>query len=112
VEGIIRVIDNPAFKDDIWSGSNPNPGSSVAPYKIYNIGNSSPVKLLHFIDAIENALGKKSIKNFLPLQAGDVPATWADVSNLEKELGYKPITKVENGIKSFVSWYKKYYNIE
>ena len=110
VEGIIRVLDNPANKDDKWSGQKPNPGTSVAPYKIYNIGNSSPVKLLDFIDAIESALGKKAIKNFLPLQAGDVPATWADVDDLVENLGYKPQTTIQYGINQFVEWYNSYYS--
>ncbi len=109
VEGIIRVIDNPANKDDKWSGQKPNPGTSVAPYKIYNIGNSSPVKLLDFIEAIESALGKKAIKNFLPLQAGDVPATWADVDDLVENLGYKPQTTIQYGINRFIEWYKIFY---
>ncbi|HOZ13155.1 MAG TPA: NAD-dependent epimerase [Tenuifilaceae bacterium] len=109
VEGITRVIDNLARKDDKWSGKEPNPGTSVAPYKIYNIGNSSPVKLLDFIEAIENALGKKAIKNFLPLQAGDVPATWADVDDLVENLGYKPQTTIQYGINQFIEWYKDFY---
>ncbi len=109
VEGIIRVIDNPANKDDKWSGQKPNPSTSVAPYKIYNIGNSSPVKLLDFIEAIESALGKKAIKNFLPLQAGDVPATWADVDDLVENLGYKPQTTIQYGINRFIEWYKNFY---
>ncbi len=109
VEGIIRVIDNPANKDDKWSGQKPNPGTSVAPYKIYNIGNSSPVKLLDFIEAIESALGKKAFKNFLPLQAGDVPATWADVDDLVENLGYKPQTTIQYGINRFIEWYKNFY---
>ena len=110
VEGIIRVLDNPSKRDENWSGQNPNPGSSVAPYKIYNIGNSSPVMLMDFIEAIERALGKMAIKNFLPMQAGDVPTTWADVSDLTEDLEYKPSTRAENGIQSFVNWYIEYYN--
>lgn len=109
VEGIIRVLDNPAKKDDKWSGQKPNPGTSVAPYKIYNIGNSSPVKLLDFIEAIENSLDKKAIKNFLPLQAGDVPATWANVDDLVENLGYKPQTSIQYGINKFIEWYKDFY---
>lgn len=112
VEGIVRVLDTPSKSDKNWSGKNPNPKSSIAPYKIYNIGNSSPVMLMDFIGAIESALGKKAVKNFLPIQAGDVPATWADVSDLTMELDYKPSTKVEKGIQSFVAWYREYYKIE
>ncbi|MCB8964142.1 MAG: NAD-dependent epimerase [Bacteroidales bacterium] len=111
VEGIVRVIDNPATPDSSWSGANPNPGTSVAPYKIYNIGNSAPVKLMDFIESIEQALGKQAIKNMLPLQAGDVPATWANVDDLVENLGYKPQTSVQYGIGQFVEWYKKYYKI-
>lgn len=111
VEGIVRVIDNPASPDSSWSGANPNPGTSVAPYKIYNIGNSAPVKLMDFIESIEQALGKQAIKNMLPLQAGDVPATWANVDDLVENLGYKPQTSVRYGIGQFVEWYKKYYKI-
>jgi len=112
VEGIVRVIDTPSKRDESWTGSNPNPGSSIAPYKIYNIGNSSPVKLLDFIDTIERALGKKATKNYLPIQAGDVPATFANVDDLVDDLGYKPSTTVNDGIRSFVDWYKDYFNIE
>jgi len=111
VEGIVRVIDNPPRGNPEWTGANPDPGTSIAPYKVYNIGNSSPVRLMDFIEAIEEALGQKAIKNFLPLQAGDVPATWADVSDLEKDLGYKPNTDIRVGVKRFVEWYKSYFTI-
>lgn len=109
VEGIIRVLDNPSMSNSSWTGKNPDPSSSVAPYKVYNIGNSSPVKLLDFIEAIENALGKKAIKNYLPLQAGDVPATWADVSDLIENFNYRPNTPIQKGVNEFVSWYKDFY---
>lgn len=109
VEGVIRVLDNPPTSDSNWSGKNPNPGSSIAPYKVYNIGNSSPVKLLDFIEAIENAIGRKALKNFLPLQAGDVPATWADVADLIENFDYRPNTPIQNGVNEFVSWYKGFY---
>lgn len=109
VEGIVRVIDNSAVGDKNWKGTNPDPSSSKAPYKIYNIGNSNPVKLLDFIDAIEESLGLKAIKNFLPLQNGDVPATYADVDDLVKNLGYKPSTKVREGINRFIDWYRGNY---
>lgn len=109
VEGIVRVIDNPPTSNSSWTGKLPDPCTSVAPYKIYNIGNSSPVKLLDFIGAIEKFLGKKAVKNFLPLQDGDVPATWADVDDLVNELKYKPSTNIQNGIKEFVDWYRVYY---
>ena len=109
VEGIIRVIDNaPKGKSD-WSGKTHDPSCSVAPYKVYNIGNSSPVKLMNFIEAIEGSLGMKAVKNFLPLQPGDVPATWANVDDLAEDLGYIPKTTVTEGIKEFVEWYLQYY---
>jgi UDP-glucuronate 4-epimerase len=111
VEGIIRVIDNPPAGKPNWSGKTPDPSCSIAPYKVYNIGNSSPVKLMDFIEAIEDSLGIKAQKNFLPLQAGDVPATWANVDDLVSDLGYKPETKVQEGIKRFVEWYRTYYKV-
>jgi UDP-glucuronate 4-epimerase len=109
VEGIIRVIDNPPIGNKGWTGNNPDPSSSKAPYKIYNIGNSSPVQLLDFIEAIEESLGKKAIRILKPMQAGDVPATWADVSDLTSELGYKPSTSVKEGVKNFIDWYNSYF---
>lgn len=109
VEGIIRVIDNPSKGNKEWTGKNPDPSCSVAPFKIYNIGNSSPVKLMDFIEEIESSLGKKAIKNLLPLQAGDVPATWANVDDLVEDLDYKPNTSMNQGIKSFIDWYKMFY---
>jgi UDP-glucuronate 4-epimerase len=111
VMGVIKVIDNPPKGDKNWSGVIPNPSSSVAPYKIYNIGNSNPVKLMDFIQAIEKELGKEAQKNFLPLQAGDVPSTWANVDDLVEDLDYKPNTQVQEGISKFVCWYKDYYKI-
>jgi UDP-glucuronate 4-epimerase len=109
VEGVLRVLDKPAQPDPNWSGANPSPASSPAPYRIYNIGYSSPVRLMDFIEAIEETLGKKAKKNFLPMQKGDVTATWADTTDLEKNFGYKPNTSVKEGIKSFVQWYRQFY---
>ncbi len=111
VEGVIRVIDHPPKGNPEWSGKHPDPGSSKAPYKIYNIGNNNPVKLLDFIEAIEKALGKKAEKNMLPIQPGDVPATYADVTDLVEDLGYKPATPIQEGIDNFVAWYKEFYNV-
>jgi len=111
VEGVVRVIDNPPKGNPKWSGKNPDPSSSKAPYKIYNIGNSSPVKLMDFIEAIEDAIGKKAKKNMLPIQPGDVPATYADVSDLVEDLGYKPQTSVRDGVEAFIKWYREFYNI-
>jgi len=109
VEGIVKVLDKPAEPDPTWTGKDPKPNTSQAPYRIYNIGNSSPVNLMDFIEAIEETLGKKAKKNFLPLQKGDVPATWADVEDLETSFGYKSTAKVEDGVKKFVEWYKNFY---
>jgi UDP-glucuronate 4-epimerase len=111
VEGIIRVIDKPSPGNPDWSGKQPCPSSSKAPYKIYNIGNNNPVKLMDFIEAIEKGLGKKAEKKLLPIQPGDVPATWADVNDLVEELGYRPDTPVKEGIKKFTQWYKSFYKI-
>jgi len=111
VEGVVRVIDSPPAGTPGWSGKQPDPGTSVAPYRVYNIGNSKPVKLLDFIEAIEEALGRKAIKNFLPMQPGDVPATWADVSDLTENFGYRPNTDIRVGVKRFVEWYKKYFKL-
>ena len=109
VEGIVRVIDNPARPNPDWKAAAPDPVTSPAPYKIYNIGNSSPVKLLDFIDAIEKALGKSARKNLMPIQPGDVPATWADVNDLIQDFSYRPATPIEQGVKKFVEWYREFY---
>jgi len=109
VEGIVRVIDNKPKKNDDWNGLNPNPSFSKAPYKIYNIGNNNPVKLIDFIDQIETKLGKKAIKNFMPMQQGDVPATFADVDDLVKNLDYQPTTSIKTGINNFIDWYLDYF---
>lgn len=110
VEGISRVIDNPAKPDDKWNGKDPRPSTSSASYKIYNIGNNNPVKLMEFIEAIETKLGIEIKKEFLPLQPGDVPATYADVSDLVNDLNYMPSTSIEEGISNFIDWYKNFYN--
>ena len=111
VEGVVRVIDNPPIGRMDWSGANPDPSCSKDPYKVYNIGNSSPVLLMDFIEAIEKAVGKKAEKNMMPIQPGDVPATWADVSDLEEDLGYKPDTPIQEGVNNFVEWYRDFYKI-
>lgn len=112
VEGVVRVIDNPAQPDPTWNGLTGNTSTSSAPYKIYNIGNNNPVKLMDFITAIENKLGKTINKNFLPIQAGDVPATYADVNDLVENLGYKPSTPIQQGIDNFIDWYLDFFQIE
>jgi UDP-glucuronate 4-epimerase len=107
VEGIIRVIDNPPQANPNWSHET---STSSAPYKIYNIGNNNPVKLMDFITAIENKLGRKIEKNMMPIQAGDVPATYADVNDLVEDLGYKPATPIQDGINKFVDWYLEFFD--
>ena len=111
VEGVIRTLDNVASPNPDWSGNSPDPGTSLAPFKIYNIGSNNPVELLRYIEIIENCLGKKAIKNMLPMQPGDVPATYADVEDLILDVDYKPTTRVEDGIAKFVEWYRSYYGV-
>jgi len=111
IEGVVRVIDKPAQSNSSWSGANPDPGTSLSPYRVYNIGNNNPVHLLTFIETLEKCLGKTAIKKLLPLQPGDVPDTYADVSDLVDDLGYKPGTLLEDGIGSFVEWYKNFYRV-
>jgi UDP-glucuronate 4-epimerase len=111
VEGIVRVLAKPATGNTSWSGTNPDPGSSTAPYRIYNIGNSHPVELMDYIEALERALGKVAKKHYLPTQPGDVPHTHADVTEFEAMFGYAPTTGVEEGVIKFVDWYKKYFSV-
>jgi UDP-glucuronate 4-epimerase len=111
VEGVRRVALNPAAPNLSWSGKQPGSNTSSAPYKIYNIGNNNPVQLLHFIESIEKALGKTAQKIMMPLQAGDVPATSANVDDLVSDLDYKPNTTVEYGISQFIDWYRSYYKV-
>lgn len=110
VEGIVRAIDHPAQPNPKWSGDHPDPATSYAPWRVYNIGNGNPVRLMDFIEAIELKLGKKAKFNMLPMQAGDVPKTAADTSNLENDLGYKPKIGIHEGIAHFVEWYLAYTN--
>jgi UDP-glucuronate 4-epimerase len=109
VEGIVRVLDNPAKQNPKWDSNNPDPGTSRAPWRLYNIGNNSPVELLEYIHAIEDALGIKAQKELLPIQPGDVLDTFADVSDLVKEFDYKPTMSVKTGVENFVKWYKTYH---
>jgi len=111
VEGVIRTLDNIVVGDPDWSGLNPDPASSQSPYRIYNIGSNNPVELLHFIEVLENCLGKKAVKNLLPMQQGDVPDTYADVDALIKDVNYKPSTSVEVGVENFARWYRNYYKV-
>jgi len=109
VEGVVRVLDKPAASNPEWNGSHPDSGSSSAPWLVFNIGNNNPVDLMDYIEALENALGKKAEKIFLPLQPGDVPDTYADVNDLEEQFNYKPSTTVDEGIALFIRWYLEYY---
>ena len=109
VEGVIRTLDNTAQPNNDWSGDVPDPGTSKAPYKIYNIGNNNPVELMHMIETIEEAVGRKAEKNMMPIQPGDVPATYADVDDLMNDVGFKPATSIEEGVSKFVEWYKGFY---
>lgn len=109
IEGLIRVIKKIPNADPQWSGEIPDPATSAAPFKLYNVGNNNPVKLLNLIEVLEACLGKKAKKNFLPIQPGDVPATSADVENFIKDVDFKPTTPIEEGVKNFVDWYQGYY---
>lgn len=109
VEGIVRLIPTVPKGEKSWNGVTPDAASSFAPYRLYNIGNNSPVELMHFIEVIEDKLGKKAVKNLLPIQEGDVPETYADVEALTEAVGFKPSTSIETGIGNFISWYKEYY---
>jgi UDP-glucuronate 4-epimerase len=111
VEGVIRVIDQPAQANSGWSSENPDPATSFAPYRLYNIGSNNPVHLLAFIEMLEKCLGKQAIKNLLPMQPGDVPDTCADISELERDLGYRPATSLEDGVRKFVEWYGEFYRV-
>ena len=111
VEGVVRVLDRPARPNPDWQGDAPDPGTSRAPYRIYNIGNNSPVELLEFIATIEAALGKKAERRLLSIQPGDVPATFADVADLTRDTGFRPSTPIAIGVGRFVEWYRDYYEV-
>ena len=111
VEGIIKTLDNPATSNANWNSNQPDPATSKAPWCIYNIGNNKPVQLMDYINALEKTIGKKAKINFLPLQLGDVPDTYADIDNLKIKFNYKPSTSVIKGVFNFVKWYKDYYQI-
>ena len=110
VEGVIRTLDHPATPDPAYDAQSPNPGSSNAPYRVYNIGNDRPVQLLRFIELLEQSFGRRVEKRLLPMQPGDVPDTWADVSALRRDVGYAPGTSIEDGVAKFVTWYRDYFN--
>ena len=111
VEGVLRVIDNVAEPNARWDSNQPDPATSKAPYRLYNIGSNNPVELNRYIEILEDCLGKTATKNYLPLQAGDVPSTYADVEALVTDVGYKPQTSIEEGVARFVSWYREFYRV-
>ena len=109
VEGVVRTLDHTATANSEWSGAQPDPGTSAAPYRLYNIGNNNPVELMYLIETLEKTLGKTAEKQMLPIQPGDVPATYADVEALVEDVGFKPATSIEDGVARFVEWYKNYF---
>ena len=111
VEGVIRACDHPATGNPDWDSQHPDPATSAAPWRIFNIGNNQPVQLLHYIEVLEACLGKKATMEMLPLQAGDVPDTWASADDLNAAVGYQPATPVETGVRRFVDWYRQYYGV-
>ena len=112
VEGVIRSMDHVAEPNDAWDSDDPDPGTSRAPYRLYNIGNQQPVELMRYIEVIEECVGKKAEKNLLPMQPGDVPDTYADAEDLARDVGYKPSTPIETGVRNFVDWYIDYYRVD
>jgi UDP-glucuronate 4-epimerase len=112
VEGVVRAMDRVAQPNPQWSSANPDPATSNAPYRLYNIGNQQPVELMRYIEVLEECLGRKAEKNLLPMQLGDVPDTWADVGDLVADVGYRPSTPVEEGVRNFVEWYLDYYKVK
>ncbi len=109
VEGVVRVVKNTAAPNEDWDGDKPDPCTSKVPYRIYNIGNSSVTDLSRYIEVIEEVVGKKAIYNYMPMQDGDVPATEANVDDLVRDVGFKPDTSIEVGIRNFIEWYQEYY---
>ncbi|HKK06442.1 MAG TPA: NAD-dependent epimerase [Gammaproteobacteria bacterium] len=111
IEGVVGILDQVAMPDPAWSGDAPDPATSYAPYRIYNIGNNQPVDLMHFIGVLENLLGRPAVKNMLPLQPGDVPETYADIARIGEAVGFRPTTGIEEGLSRFVDWYKAFYRV-
>ena len=111
MEGIVRILDRPASPNPNWDGANPDPGTSTAPYRIYNIGNHQPVALSYFVECLENCIGSKAIKNMLPMQPGDVLSTFADVEDLARDYDFRPKTSIEEGVRKFVEWYRSFYHM-
>ena len=112
VAGVVAACDHVATPNESWDSDHPDPGTSRAPYRLYNIGNQQPVELMKYIEVLEECLGRKAEKNLLPLQPGDVPDTWADVEDLVTDIGYRPATPVEEGVRRFVDWYREYYGVK
>jgi UDP-glucuronate 4-epimerase len=112
VSGIVAALDHVAGPNDAWDSDDPDPATSQAPYRLYNIGNQRPIELMHYIAVLEQYLGREAEKNLLPLQPGDVPDTWADVEALVDDVGYRPSTSIEEGVRKFVDWYLSYYDVE
>ena len=111
VEGVVRIVNCMPEPNPAWSGDHPDPATSSAPYRVYNIGNHNPVQLMDFVACIETGLGQTAKKNFLPLQSGDVPATYAEVADLESAIGFRPKTPIKEGVERFVEWYRDYYGV-
>jgi UDP-glucuronate 4-epimerase len=111
VEGVVRVMEKTPEPNSDWSGDDPDPATSRAPWRVYNIGNNQPVELMRYIEVIEECLGKEAEKNLLPMQPGDVPDTYADVAALTSDVGYKPDTPIEEGVRKFIDWYRDYYEV-
>ena len=111
VEGVLRVMERVPTPDPAWDGAAPDPGSSRAPYRIYNIGNDQPAELSRLIECLESSLGRTAVKRMLPMQPGDVPATWANVEDLVRDTGFRPATALEDGVRNFVDWYRTYYGV-
>jgi UDP-glucuronate 4-epimerase len=109
VQAVVRLVDKPAQGDAKWSGDAPDPARSAAPWRVYNIGNNRPVELLELVSLLEQAIGKKAVRELLPMQPGDVPATFADVDDLMRDVGFKPSTPIAEGVTRFVAWYKEYH---
>jgi UDP-glucuronate 4-epimerase len=111
VEGVVRLVDRPPIPNANWSGDDPDPATSAAPYRVYNIGNNRPESVMHLVEILERCLGRKAVKQLVPMQPGDVPATYADVDDLARDIGFAPQTPLETGVERFVEWYRRFYRV-